>query len=145
MGKKSKESVPKKGSSVLFGIGIAAVAIAGVYLAMQQPGPSVGMSDAKTAKMATTTTHKATKEDASANSASMPAKEKKDTVRSASDIPTYEEYIAKSVENKWAPVDPVEKLEATIAKYGQVRTLLLGRVYLESNQLLFCLSRCAAL
>ena len=35
-------------------------------------------------------------------------------------VPTYEEYIAQSIANNWKPADPVEKLEATVLKYGQV-------------------------
>jgi hypothetical protein len=124
MGKKSKETVPKKGTNVFFGSVIAAVAIVGVYLAMQQPGSSVGVSDTITAKPAASTTPRATKDDKVTNPIEKRAEVKKDALLSASDIPTYEEYVAKSLENKWAPADPVEKLEATIAKYGQVLKLL---------------------
>lgn len=35
-------------------------------------------------------------------------------------VPTYDEYVALSIQNNWHPSDPVEKLMSTIQKYGQV-------------------------
>jgi hypothetical protein len=120
MAKKSKEPVQKKGTNVFFGVLIAAIAIAAVYVTLQQPAASVTKDDTTAA---TTQAPKVEKEAVSADPVKVNAKEKKDAVRSSGDVPTYEEYIAKSIENKWTPSDPVEKLEATIAKYGQVHTL----------------------
>lgn len=40
--------------------------------------------------------------------------------RSNSTFPNYEEYIDFAVENGWNPVDPLEKLNATVQKYSQV-------------------------
>jgi hypothetical protein len=35
-------------------------------------------------------------------------------------VPTYEDYVALSLENGWTPSDPIEKLSSTVHKYGQV-------------------------
>ena len=49
--------------------------------------------------------------------------------KTKNEVMSYEEYIVVSKKNGWLPVDPVEKLEATIVKFGQVHINIIINIH----------------